>query len=165
MPHQEDSWVVDVSAGSAAGMAGVFAAQPLDFAKVRLQAATSAGRRGVVKCLYQAARAEGVTAWYKGMAVPLASQLVIQGTVFGVFGTVYREISHAPRSSSAAPDHTALFVAGAAAGLVQSPLMTAVERVKIKLQMQRAATRAAAMQASSGAYGSASLCLVVRSAA
>ena len=54
-PARTDDEIV----GSAAGMAGVFAAQPLDFAKVRLQAATSAGRRGVVKCLYQAARAEG----------------------------------------------------------------------------------------------------------
>jgi len=137
-----DSWTVDVGGGAAAGCVGVFAAQPLDFAKVRMQVGSShllppSDRGGVGRFLLRTARAEGMRAWYKGMAVPLASQLVIQGTVFGVFGAVHRELARVRWRSGGGPDHAALFAAGSTAGLVQSPLMTAVERVKIKLQVQR----------------------------
>ncbi len=148
-----DHWAVEVLGGAAAGMAGVVAGQPLDTAKVRLQS-PRLGFTGVGDCIWRTAREEGVRALYKGMAVPLSSQIVIQAVVFGSYAFAERQLSATgmfannsrSRSSdggngggggSSSSNYWALFLAGSFAGLVQTPLMTAVEAVKIKLQLQR----------------------------
>lgn len=144
-----DHWAVDVVGGGAAGMAGVAAGMPFDTAKVRLQS-PQLGFKGVGDCLLRTAREEGVRALYKGMSVPLCSQIVIQGMVFGSYGFAERQLrggslfggaaEEAPAAAGGRGGSTAtLLLAGSFAGLVSTPLMTAVETVKIKLQLQRGA--------------------------
>ena len=150
MAAAQDHWAVDVLGGGAAGMAGVAAGMPFDTAKVRLQS-PQLGFKGVSDCLVRTVREEGVRALYKGMSVPLCSQIAIQGVVFGSYGFAERKLrcgsltgGAAEQSPAAAGGRgggsmTTLLLAGSFAGLVQTPLMTAVETVKIKLQLQRGA--------------------------
>jgi solute carrier family 25 (mitochondrial carnitine/acylcarnitine transporter), member 20/29 len=148
-----DHWSVDVIGGGFAGMAGVMAGMPFDTAKVRLQS-PQLGFKGVSDCLRRTAREEGIRALYKGMAVPLCSQIGIQALVFGSYGYAERQLRgsslFAPPAEAAAAcgagagprggsSSWALFLAGSFAGLTQVPVMTAVETVKIKLQLQRGA--------------------------
>ena len=159
-PSRPDHWSVDVIGGGFAGMAGVTAGMPFDTAKVRLQS-PHLGFKGVSDCLWRTAREEGIHALYKGMAVPLCSQIGIQALVFGSYGFAERQLRgsslFAPPAESAAAvaaaaaaggggagprggsSNWALFLAGSFAGLTQVPVMTAVEAVKIKLQLQRGA--------------------------
>jgi solute carrier family 25 carnitine/acylcarnitine transporter 20/29 len=67
---------------------------------------------------------------YKGMSSPMAGVAVVNAIVFGVYGNFQR---HMPRPD-ALSSH---FMAGAAAGFVQSFVCCPLELVKIRLQVQQ----------------------------
>ena len=125
--------LVEVVGGGIAGMGGTACGYPFDTAKTRLQT-PSLGFKGVSDCILRTVQEEGFTALYKGMATPLCTQIVMQGVVFGSYGAAVRVQGRFGRDDKAA---STMLVAGATAGLVQAPLFTAIEVVKIRLQVQR----------------------------
>jgi solute carrier family 25 carnitine/acylcarnitine transporter 20/29 len=71
-----------------------------------------------------------VSGLYKGISSPLAGVAVVNAIVFGVYGNFQR---HLPRPD-ALSSH---FMAGAAAGFVQSFVCCPMELVKSRLQVQQ----------------------------
>lgn len=71
-----------------------------------------------------------VAGLYKGMSSPMAGVAVVNAIVFGVYGNFQRHLSRPDALSS----H---FMAGAAAGFVQSFVCCPMELVKSRLQVQQ----------------------------
>lgn len=66
---------------------------------------------------------------YRGMSSPMAGVAVVNAIVFGVYGQIQRNLSDPDRLST----H---FLAGASAGLAQSPVCSPLELAKTRLQLQ-----------------------------
>lgn len=66
---------------------------------------------------------------YKGMTSPIAGVAVVNAIVFGVYGSTQRNLSEPDRLSS-------YFLAGASAGLAQTPVSSPIELAKTRLQLQ-----------------------------
>ncbi|KAJ3370806.1 hypothetical protein GGF31_003832 [Allomyces arbusculus] len=134
----------DVAFGSIAGVCGKIVEFPADTVKVRLQSqpmTSDAGRpkmyTGSVDCFRKIVHKEGVRGLYKGLASPLVGAVLENATLF----VSYNAIQNAIRSNTDAdPDVPLtlpqLFTAGALAGTVASFLLTPIELVKCKLQVQ-----------------------------
>ncbi|KNE69631.1 hypothetical protein AMAG_14186 [Allomyces macrogynus ATCC 38327] len=134
----------DVAFGSIAGVCGKIVEFPADTVKVRLQSqpmTSDAGRpklyTGSVDCFRKIVHKEGVRGLYKGLASPLIGAVLENATLF----VSYNAIQNAIRSNTDAdPDVPLtlpqLFTAGALAGTVASFLLTPIELVKCKLQVQ-----------------------------
>lgn len=83
---------------------------------------------------------------YKGMSSPMAAVAMVNAVVFGVYGNFQR---HSPQPD-ALSSH---FLAGAAAGFVQSFMCSPMELVKTRLQVQQHSA------APGGGYGGPMNCL------
>jgi len=120
--------VVDLVAGTAAGLVSTFAVHPLDTIRVRSQ--TAQHFRSSWQCARTIVQQEGCLALYKGLSVPLAAQGLYKAVVFSIFGAVNARLS---RST----DHELLpsFAAGVIAGAVNASLVTPVELVRNRLQV------------------------------
>ncbi|VDM65387.1 unnamed protein product [Strongylus vulgaris] len=127
---------IDFFAGCVGGAAGVLAGHPLDTVKVRLQMQSPGSKlyHGTWHCFKRIIQKEGFAGLYKGLSSPLASLTAINAVVFGVHGFVCREFSH--------PDSLrAHFLAGCAAGVMQSVIATPSERLKLLIQIQTDSAR------------------------
>ena len=92
------------------------------------------GFKGVGDCIMCTVRDEGFRALYKGLSVPLSSQIALQALVFGSYGAAMRALSNdASNDGGDDKNNQHMLMAGLCAGLFQSPATTAVENVKIKL--------------------------------
>lgn len=78
---------------------------------------------------------ESIRGLYRGMSSPMAGVAAINATVFGVYGSVQR---HSPNPNS----YGTHFLAGSAAGLIQSLICAPVELAKTRLQLQSNVTGA-----------------------
>ena len=153
------SWVasaVDFGAGFVSGSASIFVGQPFDTIKVRLQ--TNPRFNGPLECLRHTVRTEGALALFKGVTSPVLSQSAVNATIFGVYGSTLRALGHGAggsgegdgsggdagaASSPARAPLSAVFVAGSAAGLVQTVFVAPADLIKCKLQVQTASKAAA----------------------
>lgn len=104
---------------------------PFDTVKVHMQ--TQDFRRpkytSTVNCIQTLVRTESVGGLYRGFSSPMAGVAVINAIVFGVYGNVQRHSSD--------PDSLKMhFLAGSAAGLVQSVICAPMELAKTRLQLQ-----------------------------
>lgn len=70
---------------------------------------------------------------YKGMASPLLGMAAINAIVFGVYGSCMRLMEG---NSSNGPDLVKSYIAGSAAGLVQSVICCPTELIKLRMQVQ-----------------------------
>lgn len=70
-----------------------------------------------------------VSGLYKGMTSPIAGVAVVNAIVFGVYGYTQRNLSEPDRLSS-------YFLAGASAGLAQTPVSSPIELAKTRLQLR-----------------------------
>lgn len=85
--------------------------------------------RGAFHCLKSIAAKESIRGLYRGLSSPMAGVSVINGIVFGVYGNV--------RHYSSNPDSfKSHFIAGSAAGLIQSLICSPIELAKTQLQLQ-----------------------------
>ncbi|KAL7072734.1 hypothetical protein ACQ4LE_008173 [Meloidogyne hapla] len=118
-------------AGSIGGLAGVIAGYPLDTIKVRLQTqnATFPRYKGILHCLRCIVSKEGPAALYKGMSSPLASIAMVNALCFAAHSQVSKQFSD---------KHSIIthFFAGAAAGACQAFVVSPMELLKIRLQIQ-----------------------------
>ena len=78
--------VVDLVAGTVAGLVSTLAVHPLDTIRVRSQ--TVQNFRSSWHCTQSIVQREGFMALYKGLSVPLAAQGVYKAVIFSTFGAV-----------------------------------------------------------------------------
>ncbi|XP_077272066.1 mitochondrial basic amino acids transporter isoform X1 [Temnothorax americanus] len=122
---------LDFLAGCLGGCAGIMVGYPLDTVKVHMQTqdCRNPKYRGTWDCLRTIFAKESVSGLYKGMSSPIAGVAVVNAIVFGVYGYTQRNLSEPDRLSS-------YFLAGASAGLAQTPVASPIELAKTRLQLQ-----------------------------
>ncbi|KAH6885046.1 L-ornithine transporter [Coprinopsis sp. MPI-PUGE-AT-0042] len=123
--------------GSIAGMVSEVFEYPFDLAKVRLQAqllspGPSDGLkfRGPMDCLMQTWKDEGVRGFYRGIAAPLAGSMAVTAALFLSYGSFQNVIQKTQRNPSSP------LTMAAGAGAVASFVLTPIELVKCKMQVQ-----------------------------
>ncbi|KAJ3182461.1 hypothetical protein HDU85_002558 [Gaertneriomyces sp. JEL0708] len=139
----KDTPVADFVFGSAAGMVGMLFQFPFDTVKVRLQSQplSSDGRgalfRGPIDCFKQGIRKDGFMSLYKGLSAPLIGSMIENSALFVAFNHIQNIIRRAsnrdPSESLTLPE---LALSGFLSGAFVSFILTPVELVKCKLQVQ-----------------------------
>lgn len=97
---------------------------PVDTAKTRMQ--VGAGREGAVAVLRRIAAAEGVAAWWSGLAPALLRQSLYGSVRYGAYEPLKRAIGGDGLAAGLA--------AGTASGALSSALCTPADVVKVRLQ-------------------------------
>ncbi|EEB15076.1 mitochondrial carnitine/acylcarnitine carrier protein CACL, putative [Pediculus humanus corporis] len=122
---------LDFVAGCFGGCAGILVGHPLDTIKIRIQTQDykNPQYRGTIHCFKKVIEKESLSGLYKGISSPLAGVAVINAIVFGVYGTVQKNLTE-PESLKSC------FASGAVAGLVQSFICSPMELVKSRTQIQ-----------------------------
>lgn len=140
----------DFVAGSVGGFAAKIFDYPLDSVKTLLQTQTTAGIRaeqqsvhrysGAWDCLIYTVRTKGVTSLYKGISSPLLGSVAENAVLFWAYNHCRIFLGETPHG----PDLSLLQLstAGAGAGAVVSFVLTPVELVKCRLQVQNSASGA-----------------------
>ncbi|PPQ69798.1 hypothetical protein CVT24_003074 [Panaeolus cyanescens] len=139
----------EILIGSAAGMVSEVVEYPFDLAKVRLQAqllASSSSQtprfNGPVHCLVQTWKDEGFRGLYRGIPAPLVGSMAETATLFVAYASfqhIVRKVSaqfdpHKPSSAPLSMLQTGIAAAGA--GFVASFVLTPIELVKCRMQVQ-----------------------------
>lgn len=81
----------NLMAGGSGGAAAMVICYPLDFARTRLASDLQAGKgqfNGIVDCLSQTVKKQGLTGLYRGTAVSIAGAFVYRAGQLGLYGTV-----------------------------------------------------------------------------
>lgn len=122
---------LDFVAGCLGGCAGILVGYPLDTVKIHMQTQDHRNPkyRGTWHCFRTLLAKESVTGLYRGMSSPMAGVAAVNAIVFGVYGHTQKQLSE--------PDHlSAHFLAGASAGIAQTPVCSPIELAKTRLQLQ-----------------------------
>ncbi|KAK2463810.1 hypothetical protein APHAL10511_004115 [Amanita phalloides] len=139
--------VKDITFGSIAGMVSKVFEHPFDLTKVRLQAQvldSQARFSGPIDCLVKTWKYEGIRGLYRGLPAPVVGAMGENATIFLSYSEiqdVIRRANHLSLDSKLTIPQLAL--AGAGAGAITSFLLTPVELVKCKMQVQMIAPVAA----------------------
>ncbi|KAG7282062.1 hypothetical protein CRUP_023578 [Coryphaenoides rupestris] len=117
---------MDFLAGCIGGAVGVLVGHPFDTVKVRLQVQNvdKPLYRGTFHCFQSIVRQESILGLYKGIGSPMMGLTFINAIVFGAMRMLGRDTP------------TNQFLAGAAAGAIQSVICCPIELAKTRLQMQ-----------------------------
>ncbi|XP_019622490.1 PREDICTED: mitochondrial basic amino acids transporter-like [Branchiostoma belcheri] len=120
---------LDFVAGCFGGAAGVVVGHPFDTVKVRLQTQSTNKPlyRGTLHCFAEIVRKETAFGLFKGMTSPLIGLTFINAIVFGVHGNLLRTLGEGRLLNT--------FLAGAAAGAVQSVVCSPMELAKTRMQL------------------------------
>ncbi|KAL2234749.1 mitochondrial arginine transporter BAC2-like [Sesamum indicum] len=126
------SWGREFVAGGFGGTAGVIAGYPLDTLRIRQQ---HSGKGSAFQILRRLVASEGPFALYRGMTAPLASVTFQNAIAFQTYAILSRAVD-----GCAAPDdppsYKGVALGGIGTGAIQSLLLSPVELVKIRLQLQ-----------------------------
>ncbi|KAF9465093.1 mitochondrial carrier domain-containing protein [Collybia nuda] len=132
--------VKDITFGSIAGICSKFFEHPFDLTKVRLQSQvldSSARFNGPIDCLRKTWANEGFLGLYRGLPAPVFGAMVENATLFLAYSElqelVRRVMKRPVTERSTLPQ---LAVAAAGAGMITSFLLTPIELVKCKMQVQ-----------------------------
>ncbi|KAI3407134.1 YMC1 [Candida oxycetoniae] len=120
----------DVAAGFVGGATQVLIGQPADLVKIRLQTSSATSSIQVIRNVI---RNEGLLAFYKGTLPPLFGVGVCVSLQFYGFYETKRQILHFTGQSNLSlwPQ---TYIAGAMAGVVNSPVTSPVEQLRILSQ-------------------------------
>ncbi|CAA0343539.1 Mitochondrial carrier domain superfamily [Arabidopsis thaliana x Arabidopsis arenosa] len=128
------SWGREFVAGGFGGVAGIISGYPLDTLRIRQQQSSKSG--SAFSILRRMLAVEGPTSLYRGMAAPLASVTFQNAMVFQIYAIFSRSFdSSVPLVEP--PSYRGVALGGVATGAVQSLLLTPVELIKIRLQLQQ----------------------------
>ncbi|KDQ22371.1 hypothetical protein PLEOSDRAFT_1050369, partial [Pleurotus ostreatus PC15] len=137
-----------------AGMVSEVFEYPFDLAKVRLQSqlltasSTSTLRfNGPVDCLKQTFRDEGVRGLYRGLPVPIVGTMAETAILFFAY-TSFQNLIKKYTGSSSKLTATQFAIAGGCAGATASFVLTPIELIKCKMQVQMMSASASAPSAS-----------------
>ncbi|KAL5539133.1 hypothetical protein UlMin_044530 [Ulmus minor] len=126
------SWGKEFVAGGFGGIAGIIAGYPLDTLRIRQQHSNAGS---AISILRNVVSAEGPAALYRGMAAPLASVTFQNAMVFQIYAVLSRAFDSSI-SAKDPPSYKGVALGGVGTGALQSLLLTPVELVKIRLQLQ-----------------------------
>ncbi|TPX34661.1 hypothetical protein SmJEL517_g02721 [Synchytrium microbalum] len=139
----KDSRTADLIFGSVAGFTGKIVEFPFDTVKVRLQTqplpepGTAPRFRGAIDCFIKTVRSEGVLGLYKGLSPPLVGSMVENSVLFFSYNHIQNLIrTHTSSNPNEALSVQQLALAGFLSGGVVSFILTPIELVKCKLQVQ-----------------------------
>ncbi|KII91204.1 hypothetical protein PLICRDRAFT_51379 [Plicaturopsis crispa FD-325 SS-3] len=145
--HDEDSpegsfvrALKDITFGSIAGIVSELFEYPFDLAKTRLQSQVldeSARFTGPWDCLVQTWRDEGIRGLYRGLPMPLVGAMAETAALFLAYSEIQDLLRYAtgrPKSSDLSIPQLGLAAGGA--GLITSFILTPIELVKCKMQVQ-----------------------------
>lgn len=142
--------IIDVLCGSAAGSAGKVIEYPFDTVKVRLQSQPDhlpPRFDGPFDCFKQTFRREGMIGLYRGILSPIIGAALETSSLFFSYNTAksflgnhwYTSTNDLEKSASGSepelPFH-ALILCGSFSGIVTSFLLTPIELVKCRMQVQ-----------------------------
>jgi ornithine carrier protein len=132
--------VKDITFGSIAGMVSKVFEHPFDLTKVRLQAQvldSTARFSGPIDCLKTTWKKEGIRGLYRGLPAPIVGAMVENASLFLSYSEIQnliRFVNSQPLSQPLSIPQLAL--AGGGAGAITSFLLTPIELVKCKMQVQ-----------------------------
>ncbi|KZP25655.1 mitochondrial carrier [Athelia psychrophila] len=130
----------DIAFGSLAGMVSEVFEYPFDLAKTRLQSQVlenTARFSGPLDCLKQTWKNEGVRGLYRGLPVPLVGSMAETASVFVAYTQLQRLIrSASPRGATEDLTIAEHGLAAGGAGFLTSFILTPIELVKCRLQVQ-----------------------------
>ncbi|KAG9121657.1 hypothetical protein FRC07_002305 [Ceratobasidium sp. 392] len=152
----------DIAFGSAAGMISKVFEHPFDLCKVRLQSQvldTTARFSGPVDCLYKTWKFEGVRGLYRGLPMPIVGAMAENASLFLAYNKIQQALQKYPHFNTGPGEKIPLggiAIAGGGAGTVASFLLTPIELIKCKMQVQMIAAEAhvAPILATTGASAS-----------
>jgi solute carrier family 25 (mitochondrial carnitine/acylcarnitine transporter), member 20/29 len=143
----------DFIAGGVAGMSGVLAGAPLDVIRIRQQQprptlATPANitatvtalpqkDRNIVQLLRHTLRTEGPQALFRGTVYPLSTAALQNAVCFHSYGAACRQLASATTDKIPLSLEN-IFWAGCFAGGIQTAIVTPIDLLKIRLQLQTA---------------------------
>ncbi|CAK5272669.1 unnamed protein product [Mycena citricolor] len=136
--------VKEITIGSFAGVVSEIVEYPADLAKVRLQAQlltppseTRQLFKGPVDTLVKTWRNEGVRGLYRGLSVPIAGSMAETAGLFWSY-SYFQNLIRVQNSIASSTPLTIpqVALAGASAGFVASFIVTPIELVKCKMQVQ-----------------------------
>ncbi|KIO26382.1 hypothetical protein M407DRAFT_7870 [Tulasnella calospora MUT 4182] len=143
--------VKDIAFGSVAGMASKVFEHPFDLCKVRLQAQVleEVQRfKGPVDCLTQTWQSEGIRGLYRGLPLPLFGAILENAALFMTYNQLQIGIKKITgRSGDLSLGEKAIAAAGG--GTVASFILTPLELIKCKMQVQMMAAEAKRLAAHS----------------
>ncbi|KAI8319502.1 mitochondrial carrier [Martensiomyces pterosporus] len=136
--------VKDCLAGSVGGIAQVFAGQPFDTVKVRLQTQPEL-YNGTMDAVRKTIQNDGFSGFYKGTTTPLVGVglcVSIQFLVMEHMKRTFSRINGTPSGQTPSFTPSQLYIAGATAGIANSIVSGPVEHIRVRLQVQTAGTAA-----------------------
>ncbi|KAJ2759922.1 mitochondrial ornithine carrier protein [Coemansia sp. BCRC 34490] len=129
--------VEDLVYGSLSGMMGKFVEYPFDTVKVRLQTSETKVFSGTFDCLAQTWRNEGFRGFYRGLTSPLVGAMAENAIAFYAYNRLQNVIRSATGTSAEAElSLPQLFVSGGLSGALCAFVISPVELVKCKLQVE-----------------------------
>lgn len=126
------SWGREFVAGGFGGIAGVVSGYPLDTLRIRQQSSTSGSAFSILR---RTVATDGPQALYRGMGAPLASVTFQNAMVFQIYAILSRALDPSI-SAKEPPSYKVVALAGVGTGAIQSLILSPVELVKIRLQLQ-----------------------------
>ncbi|ORX65915.1 mitochondrial carrier [Linderina pennispora] len=126
----------DLAFGSLAGMAGKFVEYPFDTVKVRLQTSESQVFSGTLDCLKQTWQNEGFRGFYRGLASPLLGAMAENAVAFYAYNRIQSIIRTATNNTGSELTLPQLFLSGGLSGTICAFVISPVELVKCKLQVE-----------------------------
>ncbi|GMH15964.1 hypothetical protein Nepgr_017805 [Nepenthes gracilis] len=127
------SWGKEFLAGGFGGVAGIIAGYPLDTLRIRQQ---SSNAGSAVSILRRVLATEGPSALYRGMGAPLAAVTFQNAMVFQTYALLSRAFGSS-LEPTVPPSYKGVALGGVGTGALQSLLLTPVELIKIRLQLQQ----------------------------
>ncbi|KAI6045263.1 mitochondrial carrier domain-containing protein [Pisolithus marmoratus] len=135
--------VKDIAFGSVAGMVAEVFEYPLDLAKVRLQSQVldaAARFSGPLDCLVQTWRNEGIRGLYRGLPVPIFGAMAETAGLFLTYSQLQSLLLWCSSDVFRQPSLPELGLAAAGSGFLTSFIITPIELVKCKMQVQMLTT-------------------------
>ncbi|XP_022842653.1 mitochondrial arginine transporter BAC2-like [Olea europaea var. sylvestris] len=126
------SWGKEFVAGGLGGTAGIVTGYPLDTLRIRQQNSRTGSAFSILR---HAVASEGPCALYRGMAAPLASVFFQNAMAFQTYAILSRAFS-TNSTGGDPPSYKGVALGGIGTGAIQSLLLSPVELVKIRLQLQ-----------------------------
>lgn len=123
-------WGREFVAGGFGGAVGIMAGYPLDTLRIRQQQAGAGSAFAILRQL------DGLRPLYRGMAAPLASVTFQNAMVFQIYALLSRAFDRDVPPSSP-PSYKGVALGGMGTGAIQSLILSPVELVKIRLQLQK----------------------------
>eukprot|EP01080_Neovahlkampfia_damariscottae_P009299 gene9299-1387_t len=122
---------VDFFSGTAGGITGVLAGQPLDVIKVNIQSNYQKKFNKVVKDIF---KNEGPKGFYKGSISPMFGIGAVNAILFGVYGNSLRFFHQNAKIQTEQPTILQISLAGMVSGFSNCLILTPTDLIKSKLQ-------------------------------